>query len=187
MVMYRHGFVEKELSPDKVYEEVKSMLLQDNFKITSEDTSGDLRELHAKKSSRERVALGKVRDLDLIVSGKPGKFEVQLHAGIWGRDLAVPALEGVLTLGVATAAEVHLGHEYELNLWKRVVKLIDPTLKVCDLDGLLFLTQSDLEKHMKTHQQQQMGNPGMMGMMGMGMMGMGMMGMMGMGMGGFWI
>ena len=39
--------------------------------------------IHAKKSSRERIIFGRVRDVDTVVSGSKGKFEVQLHAGIW--------------------------------------------------------------------------------------------------------
>ena len=187
--MYRHGFVEKDIDPSTVYSRIKDMLVEDKFNVTSDESNGNLREMHAKKSNRERIVLGKVRDVDAMVAGQKGKFEVQLHAGIWGRDLAVPAIEGIFTFGAATAAEVHSGHEYELNLWKKVVNLIDPSLKMCDLDGLLFNTQEDLDKHMKTHQQQAMGYGSGMGMMGMGMLGMGMMGMMGMGMmgGGFWI
>lgn len=181
VAMYRHGFVEKEITPDGVFEEVKNFLEQDGFKLTYEESKDNLYELHAKKSSRERIAIGKVRDVDIVISGQQGKFEVQVHAGIWGRDLAVPVLEGALTLGIATAAEIHGGHEYELNLWKRIVKLIDPSLKVCDVDGLLFQNQADLDQHMKTLQQQSTASPYMgMGMMGMGMLGMGMMG-------GFWI
>ncbi|WP_162509705.1 hypothetical protein [Thermogymnomonas acidicola] len=72
----------------------------------------------------------------------------------------MPAVEGLLTLGLATAVEVHEGHEYELNLWKRIVHLIDPSLLVCDLDGLLFKSRDDLEKHIKMAHQQN--NTGMM-------------------------
>ncbi|MBX8631471.1 MAG: hypothetical protein KIY12_04590 [Thermoplasmata archaeon] len=182
--MIRHGFVEKDISPEDVYSKVKELLIGEGFKITSEDVKEGIWDLHARKSSAERIVLGRIRDVDVVIAGSRGKFEVQLHAGIWGRDVAIPAIEGIATLGVATAAELHSGHDFEKRLWREIVADIDPTLKICDIDGLLFKTQAELDQHMKTHQQQQMmaqssmlgpmammGGFGMMGMMGMGMMG----------------
>ena len=82
---------------------------------------------------------------------------------------------------IATGVELHSGHEFEMRLWEQIVHKIDPSLKICNIDGLLFKNDQDLQTHMKTHQV----NPAM----GMGMMGMGMMGIMGMGMmmPGMWI
>ncbi|MCL5988939.1 MAG: hypothetical protein M1166_01250 [Candidatus Thermoplasmatota archaeon] len=176
--MIKHGFVEKDIEPSAVADHIKELLVNENFKITSDETRDALWEIHAKKSDRERIVLGKVRDVDVVIAGAQGKFEVQLHAGIWGRDMAIPAIEGVATFGIATAAELHSGHEFEMRIWEQIVKQIDPTLKICKLDGLLFKTDDDLNKHMQEHQAQNSGSMmgmGMMGMMGMGMLGMGMM------------
>ena len=180
--MIKHGFVERDIDPSEVYDLVKELLAKESFKITSDDQSNSMYEIHAKKSNKERIVLGRVRDVDVVIAGGKGKFEVQLHAGIWGRDMAIPAIEGIATLGMATAAELHSGHEFEKRMWEQIVKKIDPTLKICEYDGMLFKTQQELDQHMKAHQQQMAGNGSMMGM---GMMGMGMMGMMGMGMMGF--
>jgi hypothetical protein len=180
--MIKHGFVERDIDPSEVYDLVKELLVKEDFKITSDDQSNSMYEIHAKKSNRERIVLGRVRDVDVVIAGNKGKFEVQLHAGIWGRDMAVPAIEGIATLGIATATELHSGHEFEKRMWEQIVKKIDPTLKICEYDGMLFKTQQELDQHMKAHQQQMAGNGSMMGM---GMLGMGMMGMMGMGMMGF--
>jgi len=179
--MIKHGFVEKEMEPSSVIELVKDLLLKENFKITSDDKQDDLLELHAKKTNKERIVLGKVRDVDVIVAGSKGKFEVQVHAGIWGRDLAIPSVEGLVTFGVATALELHSGHEFEMRIWEQIVHSIDPTLKICKMDGMLFKTDEELNKHVQALQAQ--ASTPMMGM-GMGMMGMGMMGMM---MPGMWI
>ncbi|MHB8562109.1 MAG: hypothetical protein ACYDAP_13310, partial [Thermoplasmataceae archaeon] len=75
-------------------------------------------------------------------------------------------------------AELHSGHEFEKRMWEQIVKKIDPTLKICEYDGMLFKTQQELDQHIKAHQQQMAGAGSMMGMgmLGMGMMGMGMMG-----------
>ena len=187
--MKRHGFVERDVDPAQVYSNVKTLLQSEGFKITSEETKSNYWDLHAKKSGIERIALGKVRDVDVIVAGSKGKFEVQLHAGVWGRDLAVPAIEGVATLGLAAAADLHSAHEFEERMWEQIVHKIDPSLKICQLDGLLFSSDQELQSHVKMHAQQQQGYQSsmmnsmlMMGMMGgVGMMGMGMMG------GGLWI
>ena len=186
--MRRHGLVEKDADPAQVYSNVKTMLQSEGFKIASEETRNNYWDLHARKSGIERIALGKVRDVDVIVAGSKGKFEVQLHAGVWGRDLAVPAIEGVATLGLATAAELHSAHEFEERTWEQIVHKIDPSLKICEFDGMLFNTDQELQNHIKTLQQAQtaqssmMNSMLMMGMLGgVGMMGMGMMG------GGLWI
>ncbi|MCL5068435.1 MAG: hypothetical protein M1368_08810 [Thaumarchaeota archaeon] len=187
--MRRHGFVERDADPAQVYSGVKAMLQSEGFKVTSEETKTGYWDLHARKSGVERIALGKVRDVDVIVAGTKGKFEVQLHAGVWGRDLAVPAIEGIATLGLASAAELHSAHEFEERMWEQIVHKIDPSLKICQLDGLLFNSDQELQSHAKLHAQQQqaaqssmMNSMLMMGMLGgVGMMGMGMMG------GGLWI
>ncbi|WP_075057430.1 hypothetical protein [Thermogymnomonas acidicola] len=83
--MYRHGFVEKDIDPSDVHEKVKEFLVNDGFNITSDEHHDQMWEIHAKKSGRERIVLGKVRDVDVVIAGSKGKFEVQLHAGIWGQ------------------------------------------------------------------------------------------------------
>ena len=182
--MRRHGFVERDTDPVQVFSNVKTLLQSEGFKITSEETKNNYWVLHAKKSGIERIALGKVRDVDVVVAGSKGKFEVQLHAGVWGRDLVVPAIEGVATLGLASAVELHSAHEFEEKMWEQVVHKIDPSLKICRMDGLLFKTDQELQDHEKMLIQQQQATQSsmtnsmlMMGMMGgFGMMGMGMMG-----------
>lgn len=192
--MISHGFVEKDIAPEDVHAKAIELLKGEGFQVTSDDVKNGMWDVHAKKSSAERIVLGRVRDVDILIAGTKGKFEVQLHAGIWGRDLLIPAVEGIASLGIATAAELHSGHEFEKRLWKDIVNKIDPTLKICDIDGMLFKTQTELDQHVKAHQQQMaeqrssmfapmamMGGFGMMGMMGMGMFGGGLGG------GGLWI
>ncbi len=183
--MRRYGFVEKDIDPKDVYEHVKSLLQAEGFKITDEDIRPNYWDLHAKKSNVERIVLGKVRDVDVVIAGQKGKFEVQLHAGVWGRDLAVPAIEGIATIGAATMAELNSAHEFEERMWEQIVHKIDPSLKICPQYGLLFKTDEELQKHLEMHQQQQqqahaqmMNQMLMLGMLGgLGMFGMGMYGM----------
>jgi hypothetical protein len=184
-IMRRYGFVEKDVDPSQVYSNIKTLLQTEGFKITSEDVkNNNYWELHAKKSSLEKIVLGKVRDVDALVAGSRGKFEVQLHAGVWGRDLAVPAIEGIATIGAAPAVELHSAHEFEERMWEQIVHKIDPSLRICPLDGLLFKSEQEMQNHANMHAQQaqtaqnsMMNSMLMMGMLGgVGMMGWGMMG-----------
>jgi hypothetical protein len=81
--MRRHGFVEKDIDPADVYSHIKELLQSQEFKITSDEKRDGMWDMHAKKSSTERIIMGRVRDVDVIIAGTKGKFEVQLHAGIW--------------------------------------------------------------------------------------------------------
>ena len=187
--MKHYGFVEKDADPAQVYSNVKALLQNEGFKITSEDTRNNYWDVHAKQSGLEKIVFGKVRDVDVVVAGAKGKFEVQLHAGVWGRDLVVPAIEGVATLGIIPAVELNSAREFEERIWEQVVHRIDPSLKICSIDGLLFKSELELQNHAKAHAEQQqaaqnsmMNSMLMMGMLGgVGMMGWGMMG------GGMWI
>ncbi|MDE1766300.1 MAG: hypothetical protein KGI27_08535 [Thaumarchaeota archaeon] len=180
--MRRHGFVERDIDPKDVYLHVKELLQSQEFKITSEDTKDGFWDIHAKKSNTARIIMGRVRDVDIVIAGTKGKFEVQLHAGIWGRDMAIPAIEGLATLGIAAAADVHSAHKFEEKLWEQIVNKIDSSLKICRLDGLLFKSDEELTEHQQVHQQQAQGST-MNQMLMMGMLGGGGMGMYGMGMG----
>jgi hypothetical protein len=148
--------VDKDIEPRDVYSHIKELLQSEDFKIQSEDVRDGFWDLVARKSSAERIVIGKVRDVDVIVAGAKGKFEVQLRAGVWGRDLAVPVVEGVATLGLATAVDLHSAHQFEEKMWEQIVHRIDPSLRICELDGLLFKSDDELNKHIKLHEQQEM-------------------------------
>ncbi|MGI0046002.1 MAG: hypothetical protein ACREBB_02275 [Nitrosotalea sp.] len=182
--MRRHGFVEKDIDPAAVYSHTKELIQSQGFKITSDEKKDGLWDIHAKKSNIERIVTGRIRDVDVVIAGSKGKFEVQLHAGIWGKDLAIPAIEGLATLGIATAADLHSAHKFEERIWEQIVNKIDPSLKICNLDGLLFKSDDEFQQHQKLHQQQSQGSA-MDSMLMMGMLGGGGMGMYGMGYGGF--
>jgi hypothetical protein len=171
-----------------VYAHIKGLLQAEGFSLQSEDTRDNFWDMHARKSSMERIILGKVRDVDIVVAGTNGKFEVQLNTGVWGRDLAIPAIEGVATFGLSAAVDLHSAHRSEERMWEQIVHNIDPSLKICQLDGLLFKSDLELQNHVKMHEQQQQASQSSM-MNSMLMMGMlGGIGMFGMGMGGgLWI
>ena len=94
---------------------------------------------------------GAVRNVDLIIAGNGNKFSLQLHAGVWGRDLAVPTIESVATFGVAGIEERRSGRDLEERLWEEIVNKIDPSLLICEYDGLLFKTDEELQSHLRVH------------------------------------
>ena len=180
--MKHYGFVEKDVEPAAVFAHLKQFMVENGFQVNNESSRSNFWELHASKKNAIRVALGAVRDADAVVAGTRGKFEVQFKLGVWGKDLAIPVVEGVATLGAASAIDLHEEHLLEDKMWRSLVHSIDPKLQICGQCGVIFQSPADLQAHQKVEAQQlqsQMGmaNPMMMGMLGMGMLGMGMMGM----------
>ena len=179
--MKHYGFVEKDVEPSAVAAHLKQFLVENGFQMDTESSRPNFWDLRASKRSAARIALGAVRDADVVVAGARGKFEVQFKLGVWGRDLAVPAVEGIATLGVATALDLHEEHVLEDKMWRNLVHLIDPKLQICGQCGVIFRSPEDLKTHQQVEAQRAqsqmgMGNPMMMGMFGMVMLGMGMMG-----------
>ena len=179
--MKHYGFVEKDVAPSAVYAHLKQFLVENGFQIDTESARPNLWDLRASKRDAARIALGAVRDADVVVAGTQGKFEVQFKLGVWGKDLAVPAVEGIATLGIATALDLHEEHVLEDKMWRDLVHMIDPKLQICRRCGGIFRSPEDLKTHQdveaqRAQSQMGMGNPMMMGMFGMGMLGMGMMG-----------
>ena len=158
--MLKHVFTQKEKGPAEVYYEIKALLETEGFKIVSEELTDNLWDLHARKSSLTRIVLGAVRDADVIITTVKNEekelVEVQLRIGVWGRDLAVPIIEGVATVGTATAAQHRSAHEYEENLWEKFVERLDPSLFVCHLDGIVLEDAEELESHTKMHREREL-------------------------------
>ena len=158
--MKRYGFLEKDVEPSDVYAHLKQLLIANGFEIDVESSRPNLWDLRASKRGTERIVLGAVRDADVVVAGRRGKFEVQFKLGIWGKDLAVPAVEGVATLGLATAVDLHEEHVLENKMWRSMVHMIDPHLQICESCGFIFKSPDDLEAHHRavSQQAQEMGS-----------------------------
>jgi hypothetical protein len=150
----KYTFVGYDIDLADVYSFAKSLLQSCGFYVRSEIRQEAFLDLQARTLRDESHSVGKVRDVDLIVTGHKTKFEVQLHAGVWGRDLAVACIESVATLGVLAAMEVHSAHRLEDELWEQIVHQIDPHLKVCPSDGLVFKTDEKFAEHSKIHEEE---------------------------------
>ena len=179
--MKHYGFAEKDIEPSSVVAQLKQFLVENGFQIDTESSQPNFWDVRASKRGTTRIALGAVRDADVVVAGAKGKFEVQFKLGVWGRDVAIPAVEGIATLGLSTALDLHEEHVLEDKMWANLVRTIDPSLQICGQCGSIFKTVADLKTHEAAEAKQAqlqmgLGAPMMMGMMGMGFLGMGMMG-----------
>jgi hypothetical protein len=155
--MRHSSFVGENIDPSDVYANVQALLQSRNFKIEDREVSESYWHLKARKSNMERMVTGSVREVELFVRGKRHDFEVQLHAGMWGRDLVVPAVEGFATLGTATIIELESAHQFEERLWEEIVHGIDESLRICKIDGLVFKSTEDLKRHVTAHELEQVG------------------------------
>lgn len=153
--MRRHEFAEMGMEPSDVYSHIKTLLTSEGFLPSSEEVRENFWDLHARKSGIKRMVLGEAMDVDVLVAGTKAKFEVQLHLGVWGRDLVVPAIESVATVGVAGVEELRSAQKVEEMLWEQIVHKIDPSLKICQQDGLLFKSEQELRNHLQMDDEEQ--------------------------------
>ncbi|MGB8188542.1 MAG: hypothetical protein WCE91_02990, partial [Nitrososphaeraceae archaeon] len=75
------------------------------------------------------VIIGNVRDVEVMISGKEGNYDLVLRTGAWGKDIVVPAvIAGVLTAGTGAviigAASAYRAHAFEKNFWNFIKKAL---------------------------------------------------------------
>ena len=86
-------------------------------------------DLKAHKGTKGSVIIGNVRDVEVMISGKEGNYELIFRTGAWGRDILVPAaIAGALTAGVgavaAGAISGYRAHAFERNFWNYIQKTL---------------------------------------------------------------
>ena len=84
-------------------------------------------DLMAHKGTLSSVIIGNVRDVEIMISGKEGNYDLILRTGAWGKDIVVPtAIAGALTAGVAAipvaAVSTYRAHSFEKNFWDFIKK-----------------------------------------------------------------
>lgn len=86
--------------------------------IISEEKEDNFWDLKAHKGTRGSIIIGNVRDVEVMISGREGNYDLILRTGAWGKDIVVPAvIAGVLTAGVgavvAGGASAYRAHAFE--------------------------------------------------------------------------
>ena len=84
----------------RLYEEIKKYMQGLKLDIIHEDKLENFWNIKAHKGTKGSVIIGNVRDVEVMISGKEGNYDLVLRTGAWGKDIVVPAvIAGVLTAG----------------------------------------------------------------------------------------
>jgi hypothetical protein len=113
----------------QLYDKIRQYLKDQKLDIIHEEKEGNYRSLKAHKGTAGSVVIGNVRDVEVMMSGTEGNYELILRTGAWGRDILVPAaIAGALTAGLAAvpAAAVagYRAHAFEKHFWDYIQKTL---------------------------------------------------------------
>jgi hypothetical protein len=118
----------------QVYDQIRKYLKDQKLDIIHEEKEDNYWDLKAHKGTKGSVVIGNVRDVEVMISGIEGNYDLILRTGAWGRDIVVPAaVAGALTAGLAAipaaAVSGYRAHAFEKNFWNFIQKTIADTGK----------------------------------------------------------
>ena len=118
-----------DVEVSQVYDQIRQYLKDQKLDIIHEEKLDNYWDLKAHKGTRGSVIIGNVRDVEVMISGTEGHYDLVLRTGAWGRDIIVPAaIAGVLTAGVGAvvvgAASGYRAHKFERNFWNHIQKTL---------------------------------------------------------------
>jgi hypothetical protein len=113
----------------QLYDQIRNYLKDKKLDIISEEKEDNFWDLKAHKGTRGSIIIGNVRDVEVMISGREGNYDLILRTGAWGKDIVVPAvIAGVLTAGVgavvAGGASAYRAHAFEKHFWDFVQKTL---------------------------------------------------------------
>ena len=113
----------------QLYDQIRNYLKDKKLDVISEEKEDNFWDIKAHKGTRGSVIIGNVRDVEVMISGREGNYDLILRTGAWGKDIVVPAvIAGVLTAGVgaviAGGASAYRAHAFERNFWNFVQKTL---------------------------------------------------------------
>ena len=113
----------------QLYDQITNYLKDKKLDVISEEKEDNFWDLKAHKGTRGSVIIGNVRDVEVMISGREGNYDLILRTGAWGKDILVPAvIAGVLTAGVgavvAGGASAYRAHAFERDFWNFVQKTL---------------------------------------------------------------
>jgi hypothetical protein len=118
-----------DVDVSQVYDQIRQYLKDQKLDIIHEEKLDNYWDLKAHKGTKGSVVIGNVRDVEVMISGTEGNYDLILRTGAWGRDIIVPAaIAGALTAGVgavvAGAVSAHRAHVFEKNFWNYIQKTL---------------------------------------------------------------
>jgi len=113
----------------QLYDRIKQYLQQLKLDIIHEEKIENYWNIKAHKGTKGSVIIGNVRDVEVMISGTEGNYDLILRTGAWGKDIIVPtAIAGVLTPGVAAipvaAVSGYRAHAFEKKFWDYIKKTL---------------------------------------------------------------
>jgi hypothetical protein len=113
----------------RLYDEIKKYLQGIKLDIISEEKMDNFWDIKAHKGTKGSVVIGNVRDVEVMISGTQGSYDLILRTGAWGKDIVVPAvIAGVLTAGagavIAGGVSAYRAHAFEKNFWDFIKKTL---------------------------------------------------------------
>lgn len=113
----------------QIYDRIKKYLQDLKLDIIHEEKIENYWDIKAHKGTKGSVIIGNVRDVEVMISGKEGNYDLVLRTGAWGKDIVVPAvIAGVLTAGTGAviigAASAYRAHAFEKNFWNFIKKAL---------------------------------------------------------------
>ena len=113
----------------RLYDEIKKYLQGIKLDIISEEKMENFWDIKAHKGTKGSVVIGNVRDVEVMISGTEGSYDLILRTGAWGKDIVVPAvIAGVLTAGagavIAGGVSAYRAHAFERNFWNFIKKAL---------------------------------------------------------------
>jgi hypothetical protein len=112
----------KNVEINQLFELIKKHLQEIKLDIIHEEKEENFWNLKAHKGSKGSIVVGNIRDVEVMISGTKGNYDLVLRTGAWGKDIIVPtAIWGVATAGLATIpvalAEIYRAHAFEKHFW----------------------------------------------------------------------
>jgi hypothetical protein len=128
-IMRQEHVTLQDVDVSQLYDQIKKYLQDKKLDIIHEEKEENYWDLKAHKGTRGSVIIGNVRDVEVMISGTEGNYDLILRTGAWGKDIIVPtAIAGVLTAGVAAvpAATVsgYRAHAFEKHFWDYIKKTL---------------------------------------------------------------
>jgi hypothetical protein len=113
----------------QLYDQIRNYVKDKKLDIIHEEKEDNFWDLKAHKGTRGSVIIGNVRDVEVMIYGREGNYDLILRTGAWGKDIVVPAvIAGVLTAGVglvvAGGASAYRAHAFEKHFWEFVQKTV---------------------------------------------------------------
>ena len=80
----------KNVEVKQLFELIKKHLQEIKLDIIHEETEENYWNLKAHKGSKGSIVVGNIRDVEVMISGTKGNYDLVLRTGAWGKDIIVP-------------------------------------------------------------------------------------------------